>query len=1304
VNRFISRIVIALLLLQVAVAASGQNWPLPSKNQNVEVACSKCTGASPPADGKTVGYAAPIAAFTGRVVDSQSTNDIQYPLRTLRAGKMGLSPDGRRLYMIQGGLLAAYDTGTLFTRLASGEQLMPSTSIPLSILSFRAGAPEVVLRPDRFFNAEWGSPWTCPYVDGQARLNDFDVDDQGYVYLSHYVFGWGIVKDDLQDAGGLALMESQYQHFPYGDNGDQDPVHIVSFRSGADYYALTNVETQSEIWKVTDRTHPVRVSTLPRMNFSQAAKNAAGDRLAIMDGSTGAISVYATSTLATGNVTALATFSPGFPWVFASVTSDGTNFFGAFTQPTLKIAVMTPSGSSFVESAVYDTGVFVDGAAIRANAGYLTVITPNGLLLYKVGSTLGFTPVALKSSQAGSYFPQYYYNFAPPGYGYPHFYVHGTDAAVIKSGGKSYLLYTAGGLADVYELQTGDGISIAQLGSTGTLNLNVPASERVKMFYGDPIGFTATTTAPAPMTINWNFGNAEAVTGADPNIAPPPAAAGQTGPGTVTHRYSGIGTAAGLTPRTVTVTNTLDTSIFATSSVTLQPPQGRIGIVGFSDCTVVPAKNCFDHTFVQAGPTQPLPIVAGDKWFDASDGSLEGHSDSWTFTPAPPPPLSGPQVTPGVGQCGTYNLLFGAHYGQNGTLLTQTDYTAPTGGLQVLYSVKPFASYVTVSSAALSPTITFTNATRFGDPSILTPTIKAALVYKWELVNSAGGTTAGPTGDYATTATWAVPKSQITRGMVARLTVTSSTDFAAPCAGFTTSAYSTAPLNAPDPVINGSCTTSPCTLTAASLSGADPVAAGWTYQWSVSGTSLSGTGQSFIATFPSTGSYTVTVTATNNVGSAQATKQVSVIVQICALFTPNVDVFITYNGPNSLCTQSPLSAQCNANEAVQFNVSAFQYNLSCGPHTFTWDFGDGGTGSGQSATHAFAVGSSYTVKCAVTDTSSGNVQTLTQTVNVQTAVHIDPCSPGMTSASVFIAYATNSGSCSNGTGGTCATSETIFFSAGAFGYNFACGSHTFFWNFGDGTTSTTQNPTHAFSTANTYPVTLSITGPDNSISLSASVKVGTSVVLCPPMVANNNVFISDTDGNGTSCISNQSQCLNGLSINFAASSLGYNFGCGAHTYSWNFGDGGTATGSPVTHTFATANTYNVVLTIANQGQTLQVPASVVIGSANKVTPVNSVDFSVTPWRANGVVIPNGYEFTPESDPAGVVTTWTWDFNDNLCPAGGCKSTAASPVIQHLFPSSSNYSITLTGTTSDGHQATVVHLLFLVPPHRRSASH
>src|SRR5205807_10541613 len=292
-----------------------------------------------------------------------------------------ISPDGRRLYMIMGGVTMVYDTASFLSRLNAGEALVPVTSIPITTVNYRPGSPEVFLRADRFFNAEWGGGWATPFVDGQGRLNDIDVDDQGYVYLSHFVFGWGIVKDDLRTDGGMNLMSSVYQHFPFGDAGDQDPLHILSFKSGTNYYLLANVQTQAEIWNVTDRTQPRRVQVM-HINFAQGAKNTAGDRIAIMEGSTGAINIYSADSLAAGGAP-MATFSPGFPYSYSSVTSDGVNFFGSFTKPSLKVSVFSPVGTTFADQGAFDTGLSaVNVGAIRVSNGYLTMVTADGMLLY----------------------------------------------------------------------------------------------------------------------------------------------------------------------------------------------------------------------------------------------------------------------------------------------------------------------------------------------------------------------------------------------------------------------------------------------------------------------------------------------------------------------------------------------------------------------------------------------------------------------------------------------------------------------------------------------------------------------------------------------------------------------------------------------------------------------------------------------------------------------------------------------------------------------------------------------------------
>src|SRR5207244_12855504 len=114
------------------------------------------------------------------------------------------------------------------------------------------------------------------------------------------------------------------------------------------------------------------------------------------------------------------------------------------------------------------------------------------------------------------------------------------------------------GHADRYDLKNDNGLSVKSLDVSETPNGNTPVASRTKTIYGDPLSFTATTTATSAQGVSWNFGNPEAVNGADPNVV-----GGITGLPAVTHRYSGIGSAAGLTPRRVTASSSSDSSNLA---------------------------------------------------------------------------------------------------------------------------------------------------------------------------------------------------------------------------------------------------------------------------------------------------------------------------------------------------------------------------------------------------------------------------------------------------------------------------------------------------------------------------------------------------------------------------------------------------------------------------------------------------------------------------------------------------------------------------------------------------------------------
>jgi len=115
------------------------------------------------------------------------------------------------------------------------------------------------------------------------------------------------------------------------------------------------------------------------------------------------------------------------------------------------------------------------------------------------------------------------------------------------------------------------------------------------------------------------------------------------------------------------------------------------------------------------------------------------------------------------------------------------------------------------------------------------------------------------------------------------------------------------------------------------------------------------------------------------------------------------------------------------------------------------------------------------------------------------------------------------------------------------------------WTFGDGGTSTAQNPSYQYTAAGTYTVSLTVTGPGGSDGETKTNYI--TVNPCTPPTAQ---FVgSPTSGDYP------------LNVTFTNQSTG------ATSYSWNFGDGGTSTAQNPSHTYTAAGSYTVTLTVTN---------------------------------------------------------------------------------------------------------------------------
>ncbi len=127
--------------------------------------------------------------------------------------------------------------------------------------------------------------------------------------------------------------------------------------------------------------------------------------------------------------------------------------------------------------------------------------------------------------------------------------------------------------------------------------------------------------------------------------------------------------------------------------------------------------------------------------------------------------------------------------------------------------------------------------------------------------------------------------------------------------------------------------------------------------------------------------------------------------------------------------------------------------------SWEWDFGDGGTDSGETPTYTYDDNGIYTVTLTVTDDDGGvGSDTLIVTVN-------------------NVAPTVNAGSDQ-----TVNEGDTVLFT-GSFSDSGADDTHTFEWNFGDGSTPVTGTltPIHKYGDNGVYTVTLTVTDDDGGI-------------------------------------------------------------------------------------------------------------------------------------------------------------------------------------------------------------------------------
>ncbi|HLX94006.1 MAG TPA: PKD domain-containing protein [Puia sp.] len=336
-----------------------------------------------------------------------------------------------------------------------------------------------------------------------------------------------------------------------------------------------------------------------------------------------------------------------------------------------------------------------------------------------------------------------------------------------------------------------------------------------------------------------------------------------------------------------------------------------------------------------------------------------------------------------------------------------------------------------------------------------------------------------------------------------------------------------------------------------------------TYSWTFGNGGAAGNVTSASTTYSSAGTFSAALTVSSSAGCTATDTQ---------------NIVIT--GGNEQSSFSAVDSACVGGTVT------FQNTSNPPPSVATWDFGDGATATGQVVTHTYTSPAIYAVK--LVNIFGGCNDSITNNLTV--------LSPPIAK---FKADDTV----------TCSNSLTVNFT------DQSTNATSWSWNFGDGSTSNAQSPSHTFSGYGSYPVTLVVS---NSTGCSGSTNTPINIYLVQPSVQ-----ILGLPLNGCAPFA--------LSPTFQDSLVG-----GISSYNWNFGDGTTSNvANPPPHSYP-AGSYLLTLTLTGvNGCTATTSDSVRVGTTK---PTAAFTAAPIPQCLNQPV-----NFTDQS--SGGVTQWVWDFGD-----------------------------------------------------------
>lgn len=369
-------------------------------------------------------------------------------------------------------------------------------------------------------------------------------------------------------------------------------------------------------------------------------------------------------------------------------------------------------------------------------------------------------------------------------------------------------------------------------------------------------------------------------------------------------------------------------SFLVTLTVTTEAGQTSVATATVNVTTTLPPGQAMvNFTFSPSAPG-----INQDVFFNASTSTVSGGTFAWDFGDGGT--ATGVTTTHRFARAGTFTVT-----------LRASNAAGQAGAVSRTVTVSATSPQVT-ASFSFSPTGPGINQQIFFDASASMP---ATGTYSWNFGDGTNGTGVRPTHQYRSAATYTVTLT-VTNDIGQSATTTRTVTVSATSPQVTASFVFSPTVPGPDQEVF------------LDASASRPITG--TFSWSF-GDGRTGGGTTTTHRYSTPGTYTITLVVANEFGqTATATRTITV-----SGVSPQVFASFTF---------SPTAP--GINQEVFFNASASRPPDG----TYSWNFGDGATGSGLSPTHRYAQPATYTVTLTVFN-GLGQQATTTRTVTVSTS-------------------------------------------------------------------------------------------------------------------------------------------------------------------------------------------------------------------------------------------------------------------------------------------------------------------------------